>query len=106
METTFYTILLVNVYFNNFDKTSNLNAELHPQFIIWEKRMEFIYVFFTSILMVYLFNPWAPKLYLIDNDIIVTLYLFAVVLIIRANWPYFINETTKIKYILFRPLDT
>ena len=93
VKVSFYSIVLMNVYFNRYDKSSNFSYKWHPVFLLWEKRMEFVYVFFTAILMIYLFNPFDPKLYYIDMDIIITFFLFGVVLITRADWDYFVQDT-------------
>ena len=59
----------------------------------WKKRIEFIFVTLMSILIVYLFNPRINRLYLVDGETKLLLYLFGFVLLLTENWSSFIHES-------------
>ena len=63
----------------------------------WKLRIEFIFITLMSILLIYLFNPRANKLYLIDGETKLLLYLFGFVLLLTENWSLFIQEAPWFK---------
>ncbi len=63
----------------------------------WKERMEFIFITLMSILLVYLFNPRANNINMIDKEAKLLLYLFGFVLLLTENWSSFIHESPLFK---------
>jgi len=69
------------------------NTEIYKTFFYWKGRVEFIFVVLMSLLLIYLFNPRKNRLFMIDRETKLLLYLFGIVLIITADWSNFIHES-------------
>jgi len=69
------------------------NTELYKVLFYWKGRVEFIFVVLMALLLIYLFNPKKNRLFMIDGETKLLLYLFGIVLIITADWSYFIHES-------------
>ena len=63
----------------------------------WKARIEFIFITLMSILLIYLFNPRANHIGMIDNETKILLYLFGLILLLTENWSSFIHESPLIK---------
>jgi membrane-bound ClpP family serine protease len=50
-----------------------------------------------SILLIYLFNPRANHIGMIDNETKILLYLFGLILLLTENWSSFIHESFLFK---------
>lgn len=86
-----------------------LVSELHYHFIgkdldkqnlkiiYWEKRMNFIFTILIAFLLLYLFLPGTNAK--INNSTKFTLLLFAIVLLIKADWTHFITDSLLFKKI-------
>lgn len=59
----------------------------------WKGRAEFVFVTLMSIFLVYLFNPRANNINMIDGETKLLLYLFGFVLLLTENWSSFIHES-------------
>lgn len=46
-----------------------------------------------SLLLIYLFNPRINRLYMVDTETRLLLYLFGFILIISADWEKFLNDS-------------
>ena len=79
------------------DTVSNLDKDI----LFWRERVEFIFILLMAILLIYLFNPYKNKMYMINNETRVLLYLFGVVLLITADWKSFFKESDIFKKIQF-----
>jgi len=76
------------------------DSNLDKKIVYWKKRTEFIFVLLISLLMIYLFNPYASNLYLIKKDNTkFLLYMFGFLLLITADWQTFIHEATWFKIL-------
>ena len=85
----FIILLISQFYFkykepNNTKRLNNLKS--------WRTQIEFIFIFFMSLLLIYLFNPRINRLYMVDTETRLLLYLFGFILIISANWEKFLNN--------------
>jgi len=58
----------------------------------WKDRVEFVFVFLMSILLLYLFNPYANNVHRITKETKLLLYLFGFILILTAQWNVFVTE--------------
>jgi len=63
----------------------------------WKGRFEFIFITLMSILLVYLFNPRANNINMIDKETKILLYLFGFILLLTENWSSFIHESPLFK---------
>jgi len=75
------------------------NSDLDKKIVYWKEHFEFIFIALMSILLVYLFNPYKDRLYLINRETKVLLFLFGIVLIITAKWDIFIKESNVFQKI-------
>ena len=75
------------------------NSEIYKTFFYWKERVEFIFVVLMALLLIYLFNPRQNRLFMINGETKLLLYLFGFVLIITADWSSFIKETIWIQRV-------
>jgi hypothetical protein len=66
----------------------------------WKARIEFIFITLMSILLIYLFNPRANHIGMIDNETKILLYLFGLILLLTENWSSFIHESPLFSHVL------
>ena len=69
------------------------NTEVYKTFLYWKGRVEFVFVSLMALLLIYLFNPRKNRLFMIDGETKLLLYLFGFVLLITADWSNFIHES-------------
>ena len=69
------------------------NSEIYKIFFYWKERVEFIFIVLMALLLIYLFNPRQNRLFMINGETKLLLYLFGFVLIITADWGSFVKET-------------
>jgi len=74
------------------------NSEEDKKVIYWRNRFDFIFTFLMALLLIYLFNP-RTRVVLIDSETKTLLYLFGVLLIIKADWGTFFKETKWFKFV-------
>ena len=89
LKIIFIILLITQFYFkykepNNTKRLNNLK--------LWRKQIEFIFIFSMSLLLIYLFNPRINRLYMVDTETRLLLYLFGFILIISADWEKFLNN--------------
>lgn len=101
-----YLIILVKLIFAilaiahlYFTFTHKENSEEDKKVVFWKERVEFIFVVFMSILLIYIFNPRANKTSLINSEIKLLFYLFGFILLITAKWSIFFKESPIFKNI-------
>ena len=68
------------VYSRNFNLIGNEFDET------WKNRTEFIYQVCMSILLLYLFNPFSKKSFVIEPEERSLLFLFGAILLFTADW--------------------
>jgi cell division protein FtsW (lipid II flippase) len=70
--------------------------QIDPNLLYWKERTTFIFTISMAILLIYYFNPYvpAPK---IDKNTRFLFFLFGCVLIITAEWIYFIKDSVWYK---------
>ena len=74
-------------------------SDLDKQVLFWKQRIEFIFITLMSFLLIYLFNPRKNRLFMINNETKLLLYLFGIVLIITAKWETFFKTSDVFKKI-------
>ena len=65
----------------------------------WKSKVEFLFITLMSILLIYLFNPRANRINIIDSETKLLLYLFGFVLLLTESWSDFIHESPFFKKI-------
>ncbi len=73
------------------------NKKLIQELDFWKDRVEFLFKAMMSAMLIYLFNPRANNLNLINGETKLLLYLFGFILIITANWDIFFKESPIFK---------
>ena len=79
---------------NNTNNTNNNNANnltIEQRVERLRSSCEFIVTALISLLLIYLFNPIYPKLYLIDKETKIVLFLFGNILLLTAKWNDFLR---------------
>ena len=101
-----YVIFLIKIIFIILASThlylkfkNETNSELDKEVLFWRERVEFIFILLMAILLIFLFNPYKNKMYMINNETKVLLYLFGIVLIITAKWETFFKTSDVFKKI-------
>ena len=77
------------------------NSNLDKEVLFWRERIEFIFTSLMAFLLIYLFNPKNNRIFMINHETKLLLFLFGVVLIITANWKIFLKESDLLKKIQF-----
>ena len=85
----FIILTISHLYMKMKGKT---NTQLDEKVTFWKGRLEFIFVFLMSFLLIYLFNPRTSRLNKVTGETKLLLYLFGFVLLLTANWETFITE--------------
>ena len=67
-------------------------------YLFWKERTEFIFIMLMSFLMLTLFNPRSLKPIFLDFETKLLLFIFAVIILLNANWQLFIGESPQLKY--------
>ena len=115
-KTIFFILSLIHIYFkikdnrnktsdntNNTNNTNNNNAnnlKIQQRVEYLRSSCEFIVTILISCLLIYLFNPLYPKLYLIDKETKIVLFLFGIILLLTSKWSDFFH-TSKF-FVLFQ----
>ena len=98
LKILFVILASANVYLKFKNKTG---SDLDKEILFWKERVEFVFIVLMSILLIYLFNPIRNKMFMINNETKLLLYLFGIVLIITADWKSFLKESDIFKKIQF-----
>jgi hypothetical protein len=75
------------------------DTEIYNKIIFWKHRVEFIFVFLMSILLIYIFNPRIERTKHLNNEIKLLLYLFGFITLLTAEWDIFFKESPLLKDI-------
>jgi hypothetical protein len=98
IKIVFVILATVHLYLKFKNKTG---SDLDREILFWRERSEFIFTTLMAILLIYLFNPIKNKMFMINNETKLLLYLFGVVLIITADWRQFFKTPGVFKKIQF-----
>ena len=96
VKIVFFILVLVHLYLKQHGKN---NSEKDVTVLFWKERVEFVFIILMSFLLIYLFNPKTNRLFMIDRETKILLFLFGFILIITANWSIFIQESKLFKDI-------
>jgi hypothetical protein len=79
-----FTILsLMHIYLIAIDKN---NEPFDNNIMNSRERVGFVFKTLMSVVLVYIFNPQAPKIHLINNHVIFLLFMYGLLLIIENEW--------------------
>jgi hypothetical protein len=85
-----FIILLITQFYFKYKQPNN--TKLLNNLKLWRTQIEFIFIFFMSLLLIYLFNPRINRVYIIDYETRLLLFLFGIILIISADWEQFFTN--------------
>jgi hypothetical protein len=92
----FIILASTHLYLKLKNKT---NSDLDKTILFWKERVEFIFIALMAILLIYLFNPKKNRMFMINNETKLLLYLFGFVLFITAKWEIFFKTSGVFKKI-------
>lgn len=94
------SLFIILALFDRYLKLTNKgNSSLGTQVDFWKSRVEFVFIFLMSVLLIYLFNPRRDRQAMINKETQYILFLFGIVLIITADWSDFFKESLLFKTI-------
>ena len=74
------------------------DSDLDKKILYWKERVEFIFILLMALLLIYLFSPRAYRIFMIDGETKILLYLFGFILLITAKWAEFFQEAEWFQY--------
>jgi hypothetical protein len=86
----------LHLYFKVKGKT---DSKIDKKIVYWQERVEFVFIFLMSLMLMYLFYPRSTKPIIIDFETKVLLFVFGVITLIGAKWDIFIKESPVFKKI-------
>ena len=92
-----FVILAVTHLYLKFKNKAG--SDLDKEILFWKERAEFVFIVLMAILLIYLFNPRKNRMFMINNETKLLLYLFGIVLIITAKWETFFKTSDVFKKI-------
>lgn len=95
VKVIFILLALAYLYYKLKKKTDDPKAK-RIQF--WKERLEFVFIFLMSILMLSLFYPKSPQKPM-NYETRLLLFLFGIILLITADWGAFIHESPLLTHI-------
>lgn len=90
----FIILAVTHLYLRSVGKN---NSKKDIDVLFWKERVEFVFISLMSLLLIYLFNPRTNRLFMIDHETKLLLFLFGIILIITSNWSIFIQESDVFK---------
>jgi hypothetical protein len=73
----------------NTNTNTNNSQKIQDLVEYLRSRCEFIVTFMMSLLLIYVFNPLNPKIYLINGETKYLFFIFGTILLFTANWSEF-----------------
>ena len=98
LKIVFIILAVAHLYLKFKNKT---HSDLDKEILFWRERIEFMFTASMAVLLIYLFNPRKNRMFMINDETKVLLFLFGFVLIITANWKLFLKESNIFKKIQF-----
>jgi len=84
----------------NIDKSEKINIKINQKsidnFHKWKNRAEFLFQLSVALLIIIIFNPWYNNIKFITSEISTMFFIFAILLIITANWKEFLDNIIKV----------
>jgi hypothetical protein len=92
----FILLAITHIYFKI---KGQIGSDLDNKIMYWKERIEFIFIIFMAILLIYIFNPRIPHINLLNYEVKLLIYLFGFILLITADWQAFFHETKWFQYL-------
>lgn len=92
----FVILAVLHIYFIVKGKT---NSKTDKKIVFWKERVEFIFIFLMSIMLMYMFYPRSTKPIIIDFETKLLLFVFGIITLIGAKWDIFFKESPVFKKI-------
>ena len=90
----FAILAVLHIYFIVKGKT---DSKTDKKIVFWKERVEFIFIFLMSIMLMYMFYPRSTKPIIIDFETKLLLFIFGIIILIEAKWDVFIEESPDFK---------
>ena len=90
----YYITILCILGLTNYNKThSSLNISKIISFLeYWNQVCHFIFYILISLMLIYIFNPFKDKTYLIDNTVRFLFFILGIIYLFNVNWTLFFKS--------------
>jgi hypothetical protein len=92
----FVILAVLHLYFKVKGKA---DSETDKKIVFWKERIEFVFIFLMSFMLMYLFYPRSTKPIILDFETKVLLFVFGIITLIGAKWDIFIKESPVFKKV-------
>jgi hypothetical protein len=92
----FVILAVLHLYFKFKGKG---DSETDKKIVFWKERIEFVFIFLMSFMLMYLFYPRSTKPIIIDFETKVLLFVFGIIILIGAKWDIFFKESPLLKKV-------
>lgn len=92
----FAILAVLHLYFKFKGKAG---SETDKKIVYWKERVEFVFIFLMSLMLIYLFYPRSTKPIIIDFETKLLLFIFGIIILIGAKWDIFIEESPTFKKV-------
>jgi len=92
----FVILAVLHLYFKVKGKA---DSETDKKIVFWKERIEFVFIFLMSFMLMYLFYPRSTKPIILDFETKVLLFVFGIITLIGAKWDIFIEESPVFKKV-------
>jgi uncharacterized BrkB/YihY/UPF0761 family membrane protein len=90
----FAILAISHLYLKTIGKAG---SKKDKKIVYWEERVEFVFIFLMSLMLMYLFYPRSTKPIIIDYETKLLLFVFGIITIIGAKWDVFLKESPVFK---------
>ena len=90
IKIVFVILALAHLYLKIKHKSG---SETDKQILYLKERFEFVFIILMSCLLIYLFNPRNNRIFMLNRETNLLIYLFGFILLITANWNTFIHKS-------------
>jgi uncharacterized BrkB/YihY/UPF0761 family membrane protein len=92
----FVILAVLHLYYTIKGKA---DSEKDKKIVFWKERIEFVFIFLMSLMLMYLFYPRSTKPIIIDFETKLLLFVFGIIILIGAKWDIFFKESPVLKKI-------
>ena len=92
----FVILAILHLYFKVKGKA---DSETDKKIVFWKERIEFVFIFLMSFMLMYLFYPRSTKPIILDFETKALLFVFGIITLIGAIWDIFFKESPLFKKI-------
>jgi hypothetical protein len=92
----FAILAVLHLYFKAKGKSG---SKTDKKIVYWKERVEFVFIFLMSLMLIYLFYPRSTKPIIIDFETKLLLFVFGIITLIGAKWDIFLKESPVFKKV-------